>query len=86
MSQYEKTVMDAIKKLEEKLDEEEEVENPAVKVAKEKQGWKSWAQKKFSNFVWRICFIEFFSKYVRWIGEFPISFQHWLAFFYLNVP
>jgi hypothetical protein len=51
VSQYEKTVMDAIKKLEEKLDEVEEVENPADKVAKEKQGWKSWAQKKISNFV-----------------------------------
>ncbi len=84
MSQYEKTVMDAIKKLEEKLDEVEEVENPADKVAKEKQGWKSWAQKKISNFVWRICFIEFFSKYVWWIPNFISTLVS--IFFYLNVP
>ncbi len=43
--------MDAIKKLEEKLDEEEEVETLADKAAKGKQGWRDWTKKKFSNLV-----------------------------------
>jgi hypothetical protein len=41
--------MDAIKKLEEKLDVEEEAETPADKAAKEKQGWRDKAKQKFSN-------------------------------------
>jgi hypothetical protein len=43
--------MDAIKKLEEKLDEEEEVENPADKAAEEKLSLIDRAKKKFSNLV-----------------------------------
>jgi hypothetical protein len=34
--------MDAIKKLEEKLDEVEEMETPADKAGKGKQGWKDY--------------------------------------------
>ena len=46
MSQYEKTVMDAIRKLEEKIGEEEGpgFEAPSERPGKEKQGWKDRAK------------------------------------------
>jgi hypothetical protein len=43
--------MDAIKKLEEKLDEEEETETPEDKVAEEKLSWIDRAKNIFSNLV-----------------------------------
>ncbi len=73
VSQYEKTVMDAIKKLEEKLDEEEETETPEDKVAEEKLSWIDRAKNIFSNLVWRVCYIVFFPKMDKF-GKFPISF------------
>ena len=48
MSQYEQTVLNAIRELEEKIGEEEEeafVAQPTEK-AKEKAGWKEWAKSK----------------------------------------